>query len=76
MNRCNGDRGYLKSELEKISNYSFDKKIISLKEISALTNLSENYSAAELVDASLTKNIKKTCEILNENNYSQEDTFL
>ena len=75
VNRCNGDRGYLKNELEKISNYLFDKKIISLKEISALTNLSENYSAAELVDASLSKNIKKTQEILNENNYSQEDTF-
>ena len=41
-----------------------------------MTNLSENYSAAELVDASLSKNIKKTCEILNENNYSQEDIFL
>ena len=26
----------LKNELEKISNYLFDKKIISLKEISAL----------------------------------------
>ena len=51
-------------------------KIISLKEISALTNLSENYSANELVDASLSKNINKTCEILNENNYSQEDSFL
>ena len=75
VNRSNGDRGYLKSELEKISNYSFDKKVISLREISTLTNLSENYSAAELVDASLTKNIKKTCEILKENNYSQEDTF-
>ena len=38
--------------------------------------MSENYSAAELVDASLSKNIKKTQEILNENNYSQEDSFL
>jgi len=76
VSRCNGDRGYLKQELEKISNYLSDKRIISLKEISTLTNLSENYSAAELVDASLSKNMKKTCEILNENNYSYEDTFL
>ena len=76
VGRCNGDRGYLKHELEKISNYLSDKRIISLKEISILTNLSENYSAAELVDASLSKNMKKTCEILNENNYSYEDTFL
>ena len=76
ISRCNGDRGYLKHELEKISNYLSDKRIISLKEISTLTNLSENYSASELVDASLSKNVKKTCEILNENNYSHEDTFL
>ena len=74
-NRCNGDRGHLMYELDKISNYSSDKKVISLKEISTLTNLSENYSAAELADASLSKNIKRTREILNENNYSQEDTF-
>ena len=76
VSRCNGDRGYLKHELEKISNYFSDKRIMSLKEISILTNLSENYSASELVDASLSKNMKKTCEILNENNYSYDDTFL
>ena len=76
VNRCNGDRGYLKNELEKVSNYLFDKKVLSMKEISTLTNLAENYSASELVDASLSKNFKKTQEILNDNNYSQEDTFL
>ncbi len=75
VNRCNGDRGYLKNELEKISNYLIDKKVLSMKEISTLTNLTENYSAAELVDASLSGNLKKTQEILNENNYSQEDTY-
>ena len=76
VSRCNGDRGYLKHELEKISNYLSDKKNISLKEITTLTNLFENYSASELVDASLSKNMKKTCEILDENNYSNEDIFL
>ena len=76
VSRCNGDRGFLKLELEKISNYLSDKRIISLKEISTLTNLSENYSASELVDASLSKNVKKTCQMLDENNYSNEDTFL
>ena len=73
--RCNGDRGYLKNELEKISNYLVDKKVLSMKEITILTNLTENYSAAELVDASLSGNLKKTQEILDENNYSQEDTY-
>ncbi len=76
VNRCNGDRGFLKQELDKVSNYLSNKKVISLKEISSLTNLSENYAASELVDASLSKNIKKTQEILNENKYSQEDSFL
>ena len=74
VNRCNGERGFLKNELEKISNYMLDKKIISLKEISVLTNLSENYSANELVDYTLSKNINKIREILSENNYSHEDT--
>ena len=76
VSRCNGDRGYLKLELDKISNYMVDKKSISLKEIFTLTNLSENYTAAELVDSSLAKNFQKTCSILNESNYSKEDTFL
>ena len=76
VNRCMGDRGILNKELDKISNYISEKKIISLKEIAVLTNLSENYSASELVDASLTKNYIKVKEILNENIYSQEDTIL
>ncbi len=74
--RCNGDRGYLQKELDKVSSYFNDKKIVSQKEIYTLTNLSENYSASELVDATLSKNIKKACEILNESNYTHEDTFL
>ncbi len=76
VSRCNGDRGYLKLELSKISNYITDKKNISLKEIYTLTNLCENYTATELVDSSLAKNFQKTCSILNEGNYSQEDAFL
>ena len=75
VNRCSGDRGNLKNELEKVSNYLCDKKVLSMKEISTLTNLAENYSASELVDASLSKNLKKTQEILNENNYAHEDIF-
>ena len=75
VNRCSGDRGNLRNELEKVSNYLCDKKVLSMKEISTLTNLAENYSASELVDASLSKNLKKTQEILNENNYANEDIF-
>ncbi len=76
VNRCNGDRGHLKSELDKILIYVQDKKNISLEEIFKLTNLSENFSIIELVDTSLSKNTKKTSEILNESNYKSEDGIL
>tara|TARA_Y100000591_G_scaffold173695_1_gene150043 strand:+ start:232 stop:1218 length:987 start_codon:yes stop_codon:yes gene_type:complete len=76
VNRCNGDRGHLKSELDKILIYIQDKKNINLEEIFKLTNLSENFSINELVDTSLSKNTKKTSEILNESNYKSEDGIL
>ena len=76
VNRCNGDRGHLKSELDKILIYIQDKKNINLEEIFKLTNLSENFSINELVDTSLLKNTKKTSEILNESNYKSEDGIL
>ena len=76
ISRCNGDRGHLKSELDKILIYMNDKKNISLEEIYKLTNLAENFSINELVDTSLSKNSKKTSEILNESNYKSEDGIL
>ena len=76
INRCNGDRGYLKSELDKILTYMKDKKNIILEEIYKLTNLSENFSINELVDTSLSKNSRRTSEILNESNYKPEDSIL
>ena len=76
VNRCNGDRGHLKSELNKIFIYIQDKKNISLDEIYKLTNLADNYAINELVDNSLLKNAKKTSEIINESNYKPEDGIL
>ena len=76
MNRCNGDRGHLKSELDKILIYMHEKKSISLEEIHKLTNLAENFSINELVDTSLSKNLKKTSEIISESNYKSEDGIL
>ena len=76
VNRCNGDRGHLRSELDKILIYIQDKNNINLEEIFKLTNLSENFSINELVDTSLSKNTKKTSEILNESNYKSEDGIL
>tara|TARA_B100001057_G_scaffold301135_1_gene301333 strand:+ start:494 stop:1480 length:987 start_codon:yes stop_codon:yes gene_type:complete len=76
VSRCNGDRGNLKSELDKILIYIKDKKSINLEEIYKLTNLAENFSINELVDVSLSKNFQKTSEILNESNYKSEDGIL
>ena len=76
VNRCNGDRGHLKSELDKILIYIQDKKNINLEEIFKLTNLSENFSINELVDTSLSKNFQKTSEIINESNYKLEDGII
>ena len=76
VSRCNGDRGHLKSELDKILIYINNKKKISLEEIYKLTNLAENFSINELVDTSLSKNFQKTSEILNESNYKSEDGIL
>ena len=76
VSRCNGDRGHLKSELDKILLYIHDKKNINLEEIYKLTNLAENFSINELVDSSLSKNSQKTSEILNESKYKTEDGIL
>jgi len=76
VSRCSGDRGHLKSELDKILIYINDKKSINLEEIYKLTNLAENFSINELVDSSLSKNSQKTSEILNESNYKSEDGIL
>ena len=59
IERSRGDRIGLRNELEKIKNLSQNKKKISFDEIVKLTNLSENYSASELVDCYLCKNKKK-----------------
>ena len=76
IERCRGDRKNLNNELGKIEAYSSNKKNLNLEEIIKLTNLADNYSAAELVDYSLAKNTRKTIAILNENNYSDEDNII
>jgi len=76
IERSRGDRKNLNNELEKIESFSLNKKNITLQEIIKLTNLADNYSAAELIDHSLAKNTRKTVTILNENNYSDEDNII
>ena len=75
IERCRGSRQNLNNELNKIKNYLKDKNKINIEEILKLTNLSENYNFSELVDNCLAKNLKKTINILNENNFSIEDSI-
>ena len=75
IERSQGDRINLKNELEKILSLSKNKRKIDLNDILKLTNLSENYSASELVDSCLCKNKKKTLNILNENISTLDDNI-
>ena len=76
IERSQGDRINLKNELQKIINLSQNNKKLELEDILKLTNLNENYSAGELVDNCLSKNKKRTLNILNENIPSSEDNIL
>jgi len=76
VERCRGSRQNLKNELSKIDSFIIGKKNINLDQIIKLTNLAENYNVSELIDSCLAKKFKKTVNILNENNFSQEDSIL
>ncbi len=76
VNKCNGDRGVLKNELNKIQLYLKNKKTLGLDELMKLTNLIENHSISELVDNCLAQNKNKTLLMLNENILSIEDCVI
>ena len=76
VERCRGSRKSLDTELTKIENFTNNKKKITTEEILKISNLAENYSVFELINSCLSKNLKKTINILNENNYSSDDCIL
>ena len=76
VNKCNGDRRNLNNEIEKISKYASTKKNLTTDEILKLVNLSENYGFSELIDYCLIRNKNKIINILNENNFSNEDCII
>jgi DNA polymerase-3 subunit delta len=76
VNKCSGDREKLFNELQKIEYFSRNGKKIDSENISKLINLSENHSISELVDNCLAKNKKKIINILNENNFNNEDCII
>ena len=76
VERANGDRQSLKNEMSKIESFCIHKNKINLDQISKLSNLNEKENMSELVDNCLAKNEKKLLKIINENNFSNEDTIL
>ena len=76
INKCNGDREALYNELNKIDFYTKNGKKITTEDIMKITNLIENHSVLELEDNCLAKNNKKIINILNENNFNNEDCIL
>jgi DNA polymerase-3 subunit delta len=76
VNKCSGDRENLINELQKIELYTKRGKQINSDNISKLINLNDNHGIAELVDNCLAKNKKKIINILNENNFSNEDCIM
>ena len=76
VNKCNGDREILLNELNKIEYFSKNGKKITAENIAKLTNLIENHGISELIDNCLAKNKKKIVNILNENNFNNDDCIL
>ena len=76
IQKCSGDRIVLINELKKIENFAQGGRKIDAENITKLINLAENHSISELVDNCLAKNKKKIVNILNENNFNNEDCIL
>ena len=76
VRKCKGSRKSLYGELEKINSFCATKKKIDTKQLNKLINLSENHDISELIDNCLAKNEKKILNILNENNFSNDDCIL
>ena len=76
VNKSNGDRDNLRNELNKIESFCLKNNKISTEEISKLISLAENHSISELIDHCLAKNSSKTIRILNENNFSKDDSIV
>jgi len=76
ITKCNGDREALINELKKIEFFGKNGKKIDSGKISKLINLNENHTISELIDNCLAKNKKKIINILNENNFNNEDCIM
>ena len=76
IDRSKTNRNNIRTELEKILIFSKNKNTVQTKDLVKLINLSENHDISELVDQCLSKNKKKTINILNENNLNTDENIL
>jgi len=76
IDRSKTNRNNIRTELEKILIFSKNKTTVQTKDLVKLINLSENHDISELVDQCLSKNRKKTINILNENNLNTDENIL
>ena len=75
VNRSDLKREFLYNELNKIESLSLTKTITT-ENIMKLSNLANDFSISELVDNCLAQNKKKAFYILNENNFSLDDSII
>ncbi len=76
INKCNGDRQILTNELKKIEFFCKKGKKLTTENLIKIVNLAEDHNISQLVDCCLAKNEKKTINILNENNFDNEDCIM
>ena len=67
--KSRNNREILYNELEKISDYAWSNQSLDIIKVKKLINIPEDYEIFEIVNNYLSKNIKKTINILNENNF-------
>lgn len=67
--KSKNNREILYNELEKINDYALNNQFLDIEKIKKLINIPEDYEIFEIINNYLSKNIKKTINILNENNF-------
>ena len=76
IEKSNGSRQHLQNELEKINSLSLTNKKIEINQILKITNLGNQNTISELIDLCLIKNKVKMIKMLNENNFTGDDSIL
>ena len=76
IEKSNGSRQHLQNELEKINSLSLTNKKIEINQIMRITNLGNQNTISELINMCLIKNKIKMIKLLNENNFTGDDSIL